>query len=382
MSTPTTILDLAFERVINNLSQSLVQDSTIRANVEFVCRNPQNRAGVRLLLACLLAKVHRPNLDIRKPYTEIGSDDCYSGRTYDEAYITNFINKHELPCNPTTAFLTPALRNRNIVLTVDVNLVGRPPILYKTVLQLLDNVYCGSVLASDLLAETIRYLLIVRDEKRQRISSLLANLRTVAGGIPFSAEAILKLIEQHLSCPNSSRLPVLVVAAAYQSASTYLGQRCLSLKSHNAADEQTGALGDVEITLLNEENVVTAYEMKTKKVTINDINRALQKIRDSSHRIDNYIFITTDIIEPAVQQYAFLIYEQTGGIEFVILDCISFLRHFLHIFHRLRMDFLEAYQELVLAESESAVSQALKEAFLALRQVAESNKGDDSDELV
>lgn len=312
MSTPTAILDLAFERVISNLAQSLVQDSTIRANVEFVCRNPQNRAGVRLLLACLVAKVHRPNIDIRKPYTEIGGDDCYSGRTYDEAYITSFINKHELPCNPTTAFLTPALRNRNIVLTADVNLVGRPPILYKTVLQLLDDVYCSKVLASDLLAETIRYLLIVRDEKRQRISSLLANLRTVAGGIPFSTEAIIKLIEQHLSCPNSSRLPVLVVAAAYQSASIYLGQRCLSLASHNAADEQTGALGDVEITLLNDENVVTCYEMKTKKVTINDINRALQKIRDSAHRIDNYIFITTDIIEPAVQKYAFLIYEHNS----------------------------------------------------------------------
>ena len=376
MSTPTAILDLVFERVINNLTQSLIEASTIEANVEFICRNPQNRAGTRLLLACLLAKVHRPNLDIRKPYTEIGGDDCYSGRTYDEAYITNFINQHEFPCNPTTAFLTPALRNRNIILTTDVNLVGRPPVLYKTVLQLLDDVYCSRVSASDLLAETIRYLLIVRDEKRQRISSLLANLRTVTGGIPLSAEAIIKLIEQHLNCPNSSRLPVLIVAAAYQSASTYLGQRYLSLKSHNAADEQTGALGDIEITLLNEENVVTCYEMKNKKVTVNDINRALQKIRDSNQRIDNYIFITTDVIEAAVQQYAFSIYEQTGGIEFVILDCISFLRHFLHIFHRLRMDFLECYQQLVLVESESAVSQALKEAFLALRQVAESDKDD------
>lgn len=47
MSTPTAILDLALERVINNLTQSLIQDSTIRANVEFVCRNPQNRAGAR-----------------------------------------------------------------------------------------------------------------------------------------------------------------------------------------------------------------------------------------------------------------------------------------------------------------------------------------------
>ncbi len=251
MSTPTAIIDLAFDRVIDNLTQPVINNAAISKNIEFVCRNPQNRACVRLLLACLLAKSHKPNLDIRKPYTEIGGSDCYSGRTYDEAHITGFINQHKLPCNPTTAFLTPALRNRNIVLTPEVNLVGRPAILYKTVLQLLDDVYGGRVLAENMLAETIRYLIIVRNEKQERIFSLLADLNTLKDAIPLSAEAIVKLIEQHLNCRNSSRLPVLIVAAAYQSASAYLGQRALSLANHNAPDEQTGALGDVEITLIN-----------------------------------------------------------------------------------------------------------------------------------
>ena len=378
MSTPTIILDVAVEKVINNLTESVIDNEEISQNVEFICRNPQNRAGARLLLACLLAKVYKPNLDIRKPYTQINDSDCYSGRTYDEAYITGFINKYELPCNSTTAFLTPALRNRNIVLTPEVNLVGRPAILYNIVLQLLDDIYQERVSPENLLAETIRLLIIVRNEKQQRIASLLADLRTLKNAIPLSAEAILKLIEQHLNCRNSSRLPVLIVAAAYQAASDYLQlqQSALPLSSHNAADEQTGALSDVEITLLNDENIITCYEMKMKRVTVEDINRALQKIRDSQQRIGNYIFITTDTIEISVQEYAVDIYEQTGGIEVVVLDCISFLRHFLHLFHRLRMNFIEAYQQLVLDESESAVSQALKEAFLALRQAAESGKGD------
>jgi hypothetical protein len=376
MSTPPDILVLAFERVACDLITSVIGDAVISRNVEFVCRNPQNRAGVRLLLACLLAKAHRPHLDIRKPYTEIGGTDCYSGRTYDEAHITAFINQHQLPCNPTTAFLTPALRNRNIILTPDVNLVGRPPILYKTVLQLLEDVYIEQVSAQDLLAETIRYLLIIRDEKRQRIASLLADLKTLEDAIPLSAEAIIKLIEQHLNCRNSSRLPVLIVTAAYQTASDYLGQRALPLKSHNAADEQTGAFGDVEITLINDNNVITCYEMKMKTITVEDINRALQKVINQEPKIENYIFITTERIEQYIHEYATGIYEQTGGIEVVILDCISFLRHYLHLFHRLRMNFLEAYQQLILDEPESAVNQPLKEAFLSLRQTAETGKGD------
>jgi DNA adenine methylase len=38
----------------------------------------------------------------------------------------------------------------------------------------------------------------------------------------------------------------------------------------------------------------------------------------------------------------------------------------------LRNQFLEAYQALILAEPESAVSQPVKEAFLAMRQAAET----------
>jgi DNA adenine methylase len=66
-------------------------------------------------------------------------------------------------------------------------------------------------------------------------------------------------------------------------------------------------------------------------------------------------------------------YEKTGT-EFAILDCIGFIRHFLHFFHRQRNIFLNTYQTMVLSEPASAVSQPLKEAFLALRRVAEGDR--------
>ncbi|RDH51653.1 restriction endonuclease, SacI family, partial [Fischerella thermalis] len=345
---------------------------SIAKKIDYVSSYVGNRAVVRLLLACALAAIHRVNVDIRKPYTEIGTPDAYSGRYYDESYITAFINQHELPCNPTTAFLTPALRNRNITLTPAVNLVGRPPKLYEAALQLLDDVHQGRITALELLAETLRCLIIARNQKRQRMETLLADLKKSEDAIPLSAEEIVTLLQQHLACRGSSRLPVLIVAAAYQVAEQYIGERFLPLKSHNAADEQTGALGDVEITLVDDEKVITSYEIKTRRVTLADIDRALQKINNTGKRVDNYIFITTDVIEEGIREYASSMYERTGGIEIVVLDCISFVRHFLHLFHRLRSQFLSAYQQLVLREPDSAVSQPLKEAFLALRQAAES----------
>ncbi|MBW4678221.1 MAG: restriction endonuclease, SacI family [Desmonostoc geniculatum HA4340-LM1] len=371
-TTPAAILDVALQKAEASIVQPIVTNPSIAEKIDYVSRYVGNRAVVRLLLACSLATVHRANVDIRKPYTEIGTPDAYSGRYYDESYITTFINKHELPCNPTTAFLTPALRNRNINLTPAVNLVGRPPKLYEAALELLDDVHQGRITASELLAETIRCLIIARNEKRERMETLLADLKKSEDAIPLSAEEIITLLKQHLACRGSSRLPVLMVAAAYQVAEQYIGERFLPLESHNAADEQTGALGDLEITLVDDEKVITSYEMKTRRVTLADIDRALQKINNTGKRVDNYIFITTDAIEEGVQEYASSLYDRTGGIEIVVLDCISFMRHFLHLFHRLRSQFLSTYQQLVLTEPDSAVSQALKEAFLALRQAAES----------
>jgi hypothetical protein len=102
MATPTEILDIALQRAENQRTTSLIDDPAIAARIELVCRNLQNRAGARLLMAALVAKIHRPEVDIRKPYTEIGGTDTYSGRGYDEAEIGPFITKHRLPANATT----------------------------------------------------------------------------------------------------------------------------------------------------------------------------------------------------------------------------------------------------------------------------------------
>ena len=80
--------------------------------------------------------------------------------------------------------------------------------------------------------------------------------------------------------------------------------------------------------------------------------------------------VSTDFIDQGIRDHVASLYEVTGGLEMVVLDCIGFLRHFLHLFHRIRVEFLDAYQALVLNEPESAVNQPLKEAFLSLRQAA------------
>lgn len=372
--TPTDILDNIYQRA-EALDATAIADPLIRERVDYVCRCPSNRAGARLLMACLLGKLDRPQVDPRKPYTEIGTADSFSGRTYDERHLTSFINKHRLPLNATTAFLTPALRNIDQPLTRDRVLIGKPPTLYQYTLELLDDVAERRISADILLLEVVRILRWMRDANLSRMDALLDTLSRAEGGLPLSSEAIITLISQHLACKHASRLPVLMVAAAYQVAGSRLGEQLLPLKSHNAADAQTGALGDVEICLTGKDGaVVTVYEMKMKPVTRGDIDAAVSKINLAAQRIHNYLFVTTEPIPLDVSEYAKTFYERTDGSEIAILDSLGFLRHFLHLFHRLRADYLSAYQNLVLSEPDSAVSQPLKEAFLALRQAAESGE--------
>src|ERR1039458_8268206 len=55
-----------------------------------------------------------------------------------------------------------------------------------------------------------------------------------------------------------------------------------------------------------------------------DIDRALQKISGSGRHVQNYIFITTEPVTADIREYARSTYDETGGIEIDILDCLGF----------------------------------------------------------
>ena len=70
MPTPKQILEQAMEQARLSVNP-LIHEESIYTRLEFVCEGSLNRSGVRVLLACTLAKIHRPDIDIRKPYKAI-----------------------------------------------------------------------------------------------------------------------------------------------------------------------------------------------------------------------------------------------------------------------------------------------------------------------
>ncbi len=161
--------------------RSFIAKTAVRERVEKVALCLKNRAGVRALLACTLAKTANPKLDIRKPYTDIAGEtkgDAYSGRLYDERYIQRLLEKpYYLPIKSTTAFLTPGFRTKNIALTPDTELEGRPADMYKALLMLFEDIQTRRVAAKTVLAETLRLLVIERDHRKESIQGLVRDIQ-------------------------------------------------------------------------------------------------------------------------------------------------------------------------------------------------------------
>jgi hypothetical protein len=105
MNTCQNILESAYNEAAQDLTTVTIKKPTVLEKVEYICRCQSNRAAVRLLMACLLAKLERPKRDPRKPYTEIGTDDSFSGRTYDEQY-------HHRISDPSASKYEPAFNPR------------------------------------------------------------------------------------------------------------------------------------------------------------------------------------------------------------------------------------------------------------------------------
>ena len=377
MSRQAEILERIDRIVLTNKNRNFIPFDDARESVKNICRCKEPRALTRVLMACALAKIDNPNKNITKPYTKIGGSDTFSGRTYDEAHIEPYILIKKLPCNSSTGFLTPALRNIDKPLARDLEIVGKNPELYVDAMHIINDVQDGRYSAEDLLSEIIKNLYEIKERNDNRLQTCLDGLAAAKSDYPISVDKMINLIFQHMSLKNTSRLPVLIVASAYRVASENLKMKGMPLEAHNAADVQTESLGDVNLSLIDDDNIIASYEIKDRIITRNDIDKAIIKIKELGNELDNYYFVTTKPIDRDVYHYALSFYDALGGVEIIILDCFQFLKHFLYLFPKLRTDFIEEYQRLLINEPTSAVSQNLKEAFITMRAVEENQNEED-----
>jgi hypothetical protein len=202
---------------------------------------------------------------------------------------------------------------------------------------------------------------------RHVIDSTINNIIEQEKIVSLSAGLVFGFIQNLLRCPGSGRLQQLAVAAMFQIIGRDSGR---ARKFISASPVQPLSVPLIECD--DPDRGVSVYCRSSGVITRTAIEPMLARLLTSVERPSHVVWVTADPIDPMVLEYAAGVYERTGGIEFAVLDCLEFVRHFLHLFHRHRTAFLDAYQSLVLREPDSAVSFALKKAFLVLREAASS----------
>ncbi len=185
--------------------------------------NSKVAALSRLLLSCLSAKVANPLVKVTMPYTAIAKPGSFSGRTVDEGPVERFRSTHALPLNSTTAFLTPALRNRNMPLAKGQELEGKDRESYRAAVDLLLAVDAHSIGASEALQALLWHLLekqAVREAGLRQALQGLKDARASATSSP-SVDALCHAVRFMLGTPG-------VISCSSDSTSFGLVCRCNS----------------------------------------------------------------------------------------------------------------------------------------------------------
>lgn len=334
MADARSVLNEALARATKARRISLVSDIPLHTDIEYVVGH-RIQSPTKALMACTLHAVMDPAVDIRKPYTALGAGS-YSGRAT-EIPLDDFVAQNRLPTSARSGFLAPAFRD-NRALTLDLAIAARSEEkrCYDAFLRILDRIARMEAQPATVLAEVVRLLVLRRDVQKAALDTIAAS-RPVSAG---SVEGIVRLLREHFgqATAGAARLPVLAVAAAYETASTL---KVRPLGRHNSSDRASTSAGDIEMEY--EGVLALAVESKAKAVTNADVDLALEKAVKAG--IDAYIITTTVPVNAGVWKYARGACEEMGNrVDLRYVEAVSLIESLLAAAPHRKAAFLAAYE--------------------------------------
>ncbi|MEM2175482.1 MAG: DNA methyltransferase [Candidatus Micrarchaeia archaeon] len=241
-----------------------------------------------VLITSLIKKIEDPKQDIRLHREEFKGG--YSGRTLDTKVVTPWLKEHFPRFAPKqTGWLTRSIEQPH-PFTKDFPGKIKNKSVKDAFLSILDDVEEKNADAKNYL---ICLFILVLD-KISKVMKTVEHLTNVKHGKTITINLILKMLEEHFSTPQSSRLPVIAIYSIYQILSKnveiYKDKELQPLKPHTASDSRMG-YGDIEVYYKDGkpfEIVEIKHEIPIGLTMIGDV---LKKIQGTS--IKRYFILTT-----------------------------------------------------------------------------------------
>ena len=247
--------------------------------------------GFTNIVTCLAIKVALPNIDIRYHQVQIQDQTDrpagFNFRHVSEKVIYPWLNENNFEGAKSGWQTRTFERPKPYMLTYDENIGD----IKEPFLKSFNYIEEDKESAKEALACLLHCQMILRESKKITLSiPKTKDIQLIVG--LFNNH----FFHQYKASKGASRLPVLALYAVYSvlidQVNRYKGMTLKPLEAHSAADAQTGAIGDIEISKGKNGEIFEAVEVK-HNIAISDIiiQNAAKKIMDKS--VDRYYILTT-----------------------------------------------------------------------------------------
>jgi len=321
---------------------------------EIITYSESAKGVLTVILTSLVYKALNPSQDIRNHQDSIPGG--YSGRSFDNKYITPFLKQCKFPAMAESGWLTRSLEQK---IPYDLNYTGaiNPANLKISFLQILNNVENDADVKLYL-----NYILQGLILKRNKQVIDLAKPTT----LPINT--ILEILEQHFTAKykaeGASRLPVLAFYAIYccliKETKRFDSKTLLPIESHTSADTRSGRIGDIEV--IDENNrAFEALEIK------HGITISLQIVQDAYAKfqttpVNRYYILSTALqandaewenIQAEIRRI-----KNVHGCQVIVNGLMPSLKYYLRLLEN-TYEFIDKYVDLI--ESDNALKFEHKE---------------------
>ncbi|MDD5995573.1 MAG: hypothetical protein PUC42_01520 [Bacteroidales bacterium] len=337
-------LDNICKAAVNLKDSDIKISDTFKQYINEIVKNSENNKGVfTVVITSLVYKHFNPAQDVRNHQQSIPNG--YSGRTFDNHYITPYLRENKFPCMAESGWLTRSLEQK---VPYDAKYTGaiNPQNLKNAFLGIFEQIEVKKENCDDALKFIFKKAIELRDKNNFSIS--------IPQNIPISN--IIELLDSHFhsnyNSKGASRLPVLALYAIYMVISKEMKRfekkQLLKLENHNSADLQSGCSGDINI---NDENndPFESVEVKFDIPISNEIVQiAKDKILATTTIKRYYILSTKDIIDNDKKEIeqSILQIKNIHGCQLVINGVLHTIKYYLRLIEDTNI-FLKNYTELL-----------------------------------
>jgi len=286
------VLDRAKQHYKSGLWENFLVENLSKDQIEYITMITDNlesqKSVFAVIITSLIKKIEDPNQDIRLHREEFKKG--YSGRSLDTKVVTPWLKEHFPRFAPKeSGWLTRSIE-QPYPFTKDFPGKIRNEKVKRAFLSILDDVEEKKGSAENYLIG----LFILVLNKTIKETETTEKLTKVEYAESISINQILKMLEEHFSIPQSSRLPVIAIYSIYQILSKnveiYKDKKLQPLKSHTTSDRYMG-YGDIEV-YYSDEKPFEIVEIKHKiPIDLTTIRDVLKKIQGTT--IKRYFILTT-----------------------------------------------------------------------------------------